>query len=65
MYLFAIQIYGEWAGHRRMQMSALFGSLFDAIQQFGEYAQQHSDKTAKTGFVGFGITCLGVSGILL
>jgi hypothetical protein len=26
---------------------------------FGEYAQWHSDKTAKTGFVGFGSTCLG------
>jgi len=26
---------------------------------FGEYAQWHSDKTAKTGFVGFGSTYLG------
>jgi hypothetical protein len=26
---------------------------------FGEYAQCHSDKTAKTGFVGFGSTYLG------
>lgn len=26
---------------------------------FGEYAQWHSDKTAKTGFVGFGSTSLG------
>jgi hypothetical protein len=25
----------------------------------GEYAQWHSDKTAKTGFVGFGSTYLG------
>jgi hypothetical protein len=25
----------------------------------GEYAQWHSDKTAKTGFVGFDITYLG------
>jgi hypothetical protein len=26
---------------------------------FGEYARWHSDKTAKTGFVGFGSTYLG------
>jgi hypothetical protein len=26
---------------------------------FGEYGQWHGDKTAKTGFVGFGITLPG------
>jgi hypothetical protein len=29
----------------------------------GKYAKWHSDKTAKTGFVGFGISYLGVIGI--
>jgi hypothetical protein len=34
-------------------------NLRSGAEWFGKYAQLHSDKTAKTGFVGFGITRWG------
>jgi hypothetical protein len=34
-------------------------------EKLGKYAKWHSDKTAKTGFVGFGSTHLGLIGVFL
>jgi hypothetical protein len=37
--------------------------LRGGAEKFGKYAKWHSDKTAKTGFVGFDITTWEVLGI--
>jgi hypothetical protein len=36
-------------------VKVILKNLRFGTEWFGEYAQWHSDKTAKTGFVGFGI----------
>ena len=57
---------GTWwflLGGARVVCECDLNSLGVGAEKTGKYAKWHSDKTAKTGFVGFGISYLGVIGI--
>ena len=53
---------GTWwflLGDTRVVCECDLNSLGVGAEKVGKYAKWHSDKTAKTGFVGFGIIYLG------
>jgi hypothetical protein len=57
---------GTWwflLGGARVVCECDLNSLGVGAEKLGKYAKSYSDRIAKTGFVGFGISYLGVIGI--